>query len=123
MRAGDAAGSLVRRTNLPNVPRWLAAVEAGDLPPARIEQVDERAARSERVMLALRLDEPVDIDAADLLDGIVDPAGLERVAELGLGDVRPLIEGDGTCRGGMQLRLGRRGRMLQGSVCALLLDP
>jgi oxygen-independent coproporphyrinogen-3 oxidase len=119
----QVAGGLVRRTNLPNVPRWLDAVERGELPPARIEQVDEHAARSERVMLAIRLDEPVDIDADDLLDGIVDPAGLERVTELELGDVRPLAESDGTCRGAMRLRLNRRGRMLQGSVGTLLLDP
>jgi hypothetical protein len=74
-------------------------------------------------MLALRLDEPVRIAAADLLDGIVDPSGLERVSELELGEVRPLADADGTCRGGMELRLNRRGRMLQGSVGSLLLDP
>jgi hypothetical protein len=74
-------------------------------------------------MLALRLDEPIHIGAADLLDGIVDPAGLERIAELQLGRVTPLNGADGVCRGDMQLRLGRRGRMLQGSVGALLLDP
>jgi oxygen-independent coproporphyrinogen-3 oxidase len=119
----DEPGALVRRTNLPNVPRWLDAVERGELPPTRIERVEAHAARSERVMLAIRLDAPVDIAADDLLDGIVDPAGLERVAELGLGEVRPLVDADGTCRGGMQLRLNRRGRMLQGSVGTLLLDP
>jgi oxygen-independent coproporphyrinogen-3 oxidase len=124
MRASDALdGGLVRRTNLPNVPRWLAAVEAGKLPPARIEEVAPDVARGERVMLALRLDEPVHIDVADLMDGIVDPSGLERVVELGLGDVKPLADEDGTCHGSMALRLNRRGRMLQGAVGSLLLDP
>jgi coproporphyrinogen III oxidase-like Fe-S oxidoreductase len=124
MRADDAIdGGLVRRTNLPNVPRWLDAVERDELPPARIEQVAPDVARSERVMLALRLDEPLKIAAADLLEGVVDPAGLERVSELELGTVRPLADADGTCRGDMELRLTRRGRMLQGSVGSLLLDP
>jgi oxygen-independent coproporphyrinogen-3 oxidase len=124
MRADDAIdGGLVRRTNLPNVPRWLDAVERDELPPARIEQVAPDVARSERVMLALRLDEPLTIAAADLLEGVVDPAGLERVSELELGTVRPLADADGTCRGDMELRLTRRGRMLQGSVGSLLLDP
>jgi oxygen-independent coproporphyrinogen-3 oxidase len=123
MRAGDAPGGLVRRTNLPNVPRWLAAVEAGELPPARLETIDPDLARSERVMLALRLDEAVHISAADLVDGIVDPAGLERVVDLELGSVRPLADEDGTCRGDMALRLNRRGRMLQGTIGSLLLDP
>jgi coproporphyrinogen III oxidase-like Fe-S oxidoreductase len=113
----------VRRTNLPNVPRWLEAVERGELPPARIEQVDARGARTERVMLALRLDAPVQIAAADIADGIVDAGGLERLVDLGLGEVVPLPDDDGVLRGDVQVRLGRRGRMLQGSVGALLLDP
>jgi oxygen-independent coproporphyrinogen-3 oxidase len=119
----QVAGGLLRRTNLPNVPRWLDAIERGELPPDRIEQVEPDVARSERVMLALRLDEPLRIAAADLLEGIVDPGGLERIVELDLGEVRPLVDEDGTCRGDMSLRLNRRGRMLQGSVGSLLLDP
>jgi oxygen-independent coproporphyrinogen-3 oxidase len=120
----DAAGTgIVRRTNLPNVPRWLAALEAGELPPARIEDVAAHAARSERVMLALRLDAPVVIDARDITDAIVDPAGIERVVDLGLGEATMVADVDGVHRGAIQLRLHRRGRMLQGSVGALLLDP
>jgi oxygen-independent coproporphyrinogen-3 oxidase len=116
-------GGLVRRTNLPNVPRWLDAVEGGELPPARFEQIDPRSVRTERLMLAMRLDGPVQIDAADLADGIVDAAGLERLVDLGLGEVRPVVDADGVMRGDVELRLGRRGRMLQGSVGTLLLDP
>jgi oxygen-independent coproporphyrinogen-3 oxidase len=118
----DGAG-LVRRTNLPNVPRWLAAVEAGELPPARFEQIDEHATRSERIMLAMRLDEPFTVEAADLVDGIVDPSGLERIPELDLGSVTPVADEDGVLRGRMDVQLNRRGRMLQGSVGTLLLDP
>ena len=67
-------GGVVRRTNLPNLPRWLDAIDRGELPPARIEHVDPATTRSERVMLALRLDAPVRIDALDIADGIVDAA-------------------------------------------------
>jgi oxygen-independent coproporphyrinogen-3 oxidase len=119
----EVPGGLVRRTNLPNVPRWLDAVEGGVLPPARFEQVDPRSVRTERLMLAMRLDGAVRIDAIDLADGIVDAAGLERLVDLELGDARPTVDADGVMRGGVELRLGRRGRMLQGSVGALLLDP
>lgn len=119
----DAPGGLVRRANLPNVPRWLDAIERGELPPARVERIDSRAARSERVMLAMRLDAPVHVTAEDLLDGIVDASGLERIVELGLGTAVPTTDGDGVMRGDVELRLNRRGRMLQGSVGTLLLDP
>ncbi|MCW2962599.1 MAG: coproporphyrinogen oxidase [Thermoleophilia bacterium] len=118
-----ADGSRVRRANLPNVPRWLKAVEAGELPPARIEEIDQRTARLERVMLALRLDQAVRIEASDIADGIVDGAGLERVMELELGTALPVGDADGTLRGTVELRLNRRGRMLQGTVGGLLLDP
>lgn len=113
----------VRRTNLPNLPRWLAAIEGGALPPARDERIDGMAARAERIMLALRLDDVVHVDARDLVDGVVDGRGLERLDELELGEVRPVADPDGVLRGAVDVRLGRRGRMLQGSVGALLLDP
>ena len=120
--SGDA-GALLRRTNLPNVPRWLAAVEAGDVPPAREELVDARTARTERVMLGLRLDAALRITVADIEDGIVDGVGLERLVELGLGSVTMVADEDGVHRGDVDVRLTRRGRMLQGSVGSLLLDP
>jgi oxygen-independent coproporphyrinogen-3 oxidase len=112
----------VRRTNLPNVPRWLAALEAGELPPARTEEIDAETARTERAMLAIRLDESFRVPMADMLDGIVDPAGLERIAELDLGQVTPAVDDDGVMRGSMDVRLNRRGRMLQGTVAGLLLN-
>jgi oxygen-independent coproporphyrinogen-3 oxidase len=119
---GDV-GALLRRTNLPNVPRWLAAVEAGESPPAREEHVDARTARTERVMLGLRLDADLRITASDVEDGIVDGAGLERLVELDLGSVTMVASDDGVLRGDVDVRLTRRGRMLQGSVGSLLLDP
>ena len=115
--------TLVRRTTLPNVPRWLAAVEAGTVPPERVETVPAATARAERIMLGIRLDAPVRIHPADLLDEVVDAAGLERVAELGLGTVTTMPDDDGVHRGAVELRLNRRGRMLQGSVAGLLIDP
>lgn len=109
-----AGGAAVRRANLPNLPRYLAAVEAGDLPPARIEQVDARTTRVERIMLGLRLARPMLLDPADL-DDIVDRAALGRLAAGGLALVDP-ADGDG-----VTVTLSRRGRMLLNSVLTELL--
>ncbi|MCW2949958.1 MAG: hemN, partial [Thermoleophilia bacterium] len=104
---------LSRRANLPNLPRWLAAVEAGEPPPSRDEFVDTHTARTERIMLGLRLDAAVRVTSADLIDGVVDGPGLERVVDLELGAVSMVASDDGVLRGDLDLRLTRRGRMLQ----------
>jgi len=114
-------GALTRRTNLPNVPRWLDALEREVEPPTRVEEVDVATARAERIMLALRLDAPTRAHAGDVLDGIVDLAGLERVVELDLGTVTPAPDPDGVLRGALDIRLNRRGRMLLHSVADLVL--
>lgn len=117
MRSGSSLGA-VRRSNLPNIPRWMDAIDRGELPPARIEHIDERTLRTERVMLALRLDEPIQIEAADLDDGIVDMRGVSKLEHLGLALVTQADKA-----GDLMLNLTRRGRMLQGTVGTLLLDP
>ena len=65
--------------------------------------------RSERVLLGLRLDEPLSLAG---LDGALDSAAVERLERLGL-----VQRG----RGGDELALTERGRFLGGGVTAELL--
>ena len=83
-----------------------AAVGAGD-PPREIEQLDARTKAQERVMLGLRLDEPLQL--AGLREAL-DPRGLARVEQLGLAE-----------RTEDTLALTARGRFLGGGVTAELL--
>ena len=62
---------------------------------------------SERVLLGLRLDEPLSLDG---LDDAVDAAAVERLERLGL-----------VARAGSALTLTERGRFLGGGVTAELL--
>lgn len=104
-----------RRSNLPNIPRWLAAVERGEIPPARIEMIDREVARRERIMLALRLARPCELSSEDL-DDLIDHDWLQRMVDGGL--VRPLQH---AAHGGATLTLERRGRMMLNSVIVHLL--
>ena len=66
----------------------------------------------ERLMLGLRLDEPLDLaDCGDAVDG----AALKRLTALGLADVAMAPAG------GARIALTRRGRLLGGGVTAELL--
>ena len=65
--------------------------------------------RRERVMLGLRLDEPLALDG---LEGALDAAALERLERLGL---------VGRGAEGTELALTERGRFLGGGVTAELL--
>src|SRR5581483_5773079 len=67
----------------PRLGRYLAAVASGARPERELEEVDEATRARERVMLGLRLDEPLPLRG---LAGALDPAGLERVAGLGLAE-------------------------------------
>lgn len=91
----------------PSLARYLTALEARRLPTRDVEELSPRVRRSERLMLGLRLDEPLPLD--DLADA-VDPAELARAERLGLA----------TASGGA-LALTRRGRFLGGGVTARLL--
>jgi oxygen-independent coproporphyrinogen-3 oxidase len=102
-----------RRRNLPSVGRYVSALAAGTEPPREIEQLDGRTRAVERVMLGLRLDEPVSVDApaaASALDGVVEAGAVERLLDAGL------VE---RTNGG--IRLTPRGRMLGDAVTAEIL--
>jgi putative oxygen-independent coproporphyrinogen III oxidase len=93
----------------PRLGRYLASLVAGERPEREVETLPERVQRSERVLLGLRLDEPLFLDG---LDGALDPDALERLERIGL--VQRSAAGEG-------LALTERGRYLGGGVTAELL--
>jgi oxygen-independent coproporphyrinogen-3 oxidase len=99
-----------RRRNLPSLPRYVAALAAGDPPPCEVEVIDSETRLQELLLLGLRLDEPVVL--ADV-SGAIDHGALARLADLGL------VERGENGRG-EELRLTRRGRFLGGGVTAEL---
>jgi len=96
-----------RWRNTPKLGRYLDALAAGRTPERELEPLDRSVRARERVMLGLRLDEPLPLGG---LRQAVDPEGLARMRSLGLA-----FEGAGT------LRLTERGRFLGGAVTAELL--
>jgi putative oxygen-independent coproporphyrinogen III oxidase len=93
----------------PRLGVYLAALAAGQPPPRELELLPPPLRRSERVLLGLRLDEPLPLAG---LEGAVDPAAVERLKRLGL------VERGGD---GADLALTARGRFLGGGVTAELL--
>jgi oxygen-independent coproporphyrinogen-3 oxidase len=93
----------VRRRNTPKLSRYLRGEYHRELEP-----IDDETRTRERVMLGLRLDEPLPLAG---LRHALDPIGLARVAKLGLAEER-----DET------LVLTDRGRFLGGGVTAELLN-
>ena len=103
-----------RRRNPPSVGRYVAALASGRTLPRDVERLDEPTRAVERLMLGLRLDEPVALGRAapgGALDPVVDPAAVERLAAGGLLDV---VDG--------RIRLTPRGRLLGDAVTAALVD-
>jgi oxygen-independent coproporphyrinogen-3 oxidase len=98
-----------RWRNAPRLPVYLAALERGERPPREVESLSAELKIRERVMLGLRLDEPLALGA---LEGALDPEGVERLERLGLA-VR-----DADC-GRETLALTSRGRFLGDGVTAL----
>ena len=96
-----------RRRNAPSLRGYLEALEAGDRPPRELEQLDRETRDAERVMLGLRLDEPLALAG---LEHTLDSEGLARLQGLGLAERR-----NGT------LALTQRGRFLGDGVTARLL--
>jgi oxygen-independent coproporphyrinogen-3 oxidase len=93
----------------PRLRRYLAALAAGERPPREVEELPPPVQRSERVLLGLRLDEPLALEG---LSAAVDATAVERLERLGL------VERG---RGGEELALTKRGRFLGGGVTAELL--
>ena len=99
-----------RRTrNLPSLRAYVAALEAGERPRREVEELSGSVRVAERLMLGLRLDEPLPLRE---VASAVDPAELERLRGAGL------VGGSGDA-----LLLTRRGRFLGGGVTARLLAP
>jgi oxygen-independent coproporphyrinogen-3 oxidase len=96
-----------RWRNAPALPRYLAALAAGQRPPREHEELPPRVRDTERVLLGLRLDEPLPL--AGLQDA-VDAVELDRLEQLGLVRSTPAA-----------VSLTPRGRFLGGGVTARLL--
>ncbi|HEU5207501.1 MAG TPA: radical SAM family heme chaperone HemW [Gaiellaceae bacterium] len=101
----------VRRRNLPSLARYVAALPRGEEPARELEPIDHETRSRERLLLGLRLDEPVVL--ADVA-GAVDEDALARLSDLGLVEVATNGRGE-------ELRLTRRGRFLGGGVTAELM--
>jgi oxygen-independent coproporphyrinogen-3 oxidase len=96
-----------RWRNTPRLGRYLETLAGGKLPEREVEPLDARLRARERVMLGLRLDEPLPLRG---LRSALDLAGVERAEELGLAVDQ-----------GETLALTRRGRFLGGAVTAEIL--
>ena len=100
-----------RRRNAPGLARYVAALAVGVRPPSELEAIDRGTSEREKLMLGLRLDEPLAIaDVASTLDR----SALSRLISRGLVDVSTNGRGE-------EIRLTRRGRFLGGGVTAELL--
>jgi oxygen-independent coproporphyrinogen-3 oxidase len=93
-----------RWRNVPRLGRYLEALAAGRRPEREVEPLDAGVRARERVMLGLRLDEPLPVGE---LRAALDTDGLARAEELGL-----------AVDDGATLALTRRGRFLGGAVTA-----
>jgi coproporphyrinogen III oxidase-like Fe-S oxidoreductase len=100
-----------RRRNLPSLGRYLAAIAAGEAPPREVELLDEDTKARERLLLGLRLDEPLPLSR---VDGALDRVAAERLEAGGL-----VVLASAGERG--TVTLTRRGRFLGGGVTAELL--
>ena len=102
----------VRRRNTPRLRSYVTSLAAGSAPERELELLDDDTRARERIMLGLRLDEPLPLAG---LRTALDRNGLARVEQLGLVSV------EGLGRAGGTLALTERGRFLGGGVTAELL--
>jgi oxygen-independent coproporphyrinogen-3 oxidase len=100
----------VRRTNAPRLGRYLDSLLAGAPPPRELEELDGETRARERLLLGLRLDEPLPVAP---VREVLDRDAADRLVSGGLVE----LEANGA---GERLRLTRRGRFLGGGVTAEL---
>jgi oxygen-independent coproporphyrinogen III oxidase len=96
-----------RWRNTPKLPTYVAALSGGKTPVREVEPLPDEVRLRERVMLGLRLDEPLVLDE---LAGVIDGHEVSRLQRLGL------VRQDAST-----LELTTRGRFLGGGVTADLL--
>ena len=96
-----------RWRNAPSLAGYLRAIEAGGAPPREVEALPATIRETERVMLGLRLDQPLRFSEAG---AALDEAELEKLVRLGLAE-----------RSGDLVTLTPRGRFLGDGVTAALL--
>jgi oxygen-independent coproporphyrinogen-3 oxidase len=104
----------VRRRNRPGLASYIEALRRGEAPPADDEAIDPATRMRERLLLGLRLDEPLPLD--DVADAL-DREAAERLVAGGLVEV---VGNGGRGTGGL-VRLTHRGRFLAGGVSAELM--
>ena len=100
-----------RRKNAPGLARYVAALARRARPPSEIEVIDHETHDREKLMLGLRLDEPLAL--AEVGD-VLDRKALSRLAARGLVEVSTNGRGE-------EISLSRHGRFLGGGVTADLL--
>jgi oxygen-independent coproporphyrinogen-3 oxidase len=96
-----------RWRNAPRLAPYVQAATSGQVPPREHEPLDDEVLSRERLMLGLRLDEPLPLDG---LERTIEDGALARMEELGLAE-----------RSSAGLVLTPRGRRLGGGVTAELL--
>jgi len=101
----------LRRRNAPRLVPYLTALAAGRRPPRELEPLDDDVRRRERLLLGLRLDEPLPLAG---LEPALDRGALGRLERLGLA-------AHGEKGGAETLALTERGRFLGGGVTVELL--
>ncbi|MCP9485459.1 MAG: radical SAM family heme chaperone HemW [Gaiellaceae bacterium MAG52_C11] len=99
----------LRWRNAPSVGRYVAALGGGERPPRELEPLGADVQARERILLGLRLDEPL---ATAGLGDALDADAIERLERRGLARLRD---------DGAALELTPRGRFLGGGVTAELL--
>jgi oxygen-independent coproporphyrinogen III oxidase len=100
--------ALTRRRNRPSLPRYLAAVEAGENPQSEIETLSEDERAVERVMLGLRLDRPLRLGPRER--AVLDERAIARLEAAGT-----MTTAAGT------ISLTERGRFVANDVIASIL--
>ena len=100
----------VRRRNAPGLAGYVSAVRAGEDPPRTVEPLHPDVRRRERWMLALRLDEPLELGWSGPPD---HPEALPALRRAGL------VADDA---GDARLQLTREGRFLQNAVLRELVE-